>query len=265
MVFNGGKGDGAADCGPWGLPGLKTTWIARERAREPSIPARASAAQHGPRVPKFAKLGAEGPRRAEHPGEPGTGLAGRTGRLSRPKGCARALGAPGCGRGRGAAAELAGLVMAAARLARGSELWLLGPLLLLLLLPGGPGRGTALSGNATGPGPRSAGGGARRSAAVTGAPPLLSHCGRAAPCEPLRYNVCLGSALPYGATSTLLAGDSESQEEAHGKLVLWSGKRAGAESGECGAGKPGLWEGKGSGLSLGKGGTCTRASWRNRV
>ncbi|MXQ98380.1 hypothetical protein E5288_WYG007245 [Bos mutus] len=56
-------------------------------------------------------------------------------------------------------------------------------------------------------------------------PQLLSQCGRAAPCEPLRYNVCLGSALPYGATSTLLAGDSDSQEEAHGKLVLWSGLR----------------------------------------
>lgn len=123
---------------------------------------------------------------------------------------------------------MAGWVMAAARLARGSEFWLWGPLLWLLwllLLPGGPGRGMALSGNATGPGPRGAGGGARRSAAGTGAPPPLSHCGRAAPCEPLRYNVCLGSALPYAATSTLLAGDSESQEEAHGKLVLWSGKR----------------------------------------
>ncbi|XP_072820615.1 protein smoothened isoform X2 [Vicugna pacos] len=112
--------------------------------------------------------------------------------------------------------------MAAAFLARGPELLLLG---LLLLLLGGRGRGAALSGNATWPGPRSAGGSARRSAAVTGPPPLLSHCGRAAPCEPLRYNVCLGSALPYGATSTLLAGDSDSQEEAHGKLVLWSGLR----------------------------------------
>ncbi|XP_077626919.1 protein smoothened isoform X2 [Crocuta crocuta] len=112
--------------------------------------------------------------------------------------------------------------MAAARLALGPGILLLG---LLLLLLGGPGRGAALSGNATGPGPRSAGGSARRSAAVTGPPPLLSHCGRAAPCEPLRYNVCLGSALPYGATSTLLAGDSDSQEEAHGKLVLWSGLR----------------------------------------
>lgn len=114
--------------------------------------------------------------------------------------------------------------MAAARLARGPELLLLGLLLLLVLL-GDPGWGAALSGNATWPGPRSAGGSARRSAAVTGPPPPLSHCGRAAPCEPLRYNVCLGSALPYGATSTLLAGDSDSQEEAHGKLVLWSGLR----------------------------------------
>lgn len=134
------------------------------------------------------------------------------------------------GGGAGACAELAGLAMAAARLARGPEILLPGLLLLLPLL-GGPGRGAALSGNATGPGPRSAGGSARRSAAVTGPPPLLSHCGRAAPCEPLRYNVCLGSALPYGATSTLLAGDSDSQEEAHGKLVLWSGKRAGAGAG----------------------------------
>ncbi|KAM8812564.1 protein smoothened isoform 2-T2 [Rhynchonycteris naso] len=111
--------------------------------------------------------------------------------------------------------------MAAARLARGLEFLLLG----LLLLLGGLGRGMALSGNATGPGPRSAGGSARRSVVATGPPPLLSHCGRAAPCEPLRYNVCLGSALPYEATSTLLAGDSDSQEEAHGKLVLWSGLR----------------------------------------
>lgn len=137
-------------------------------------------------------------------------------------------GLRGASGGAGASAELAGLAMAAARPAWGLEL----PLLGLLLLPflGVPGRGAALSGNATGPGPRSTGGSARRSAAVTGPPPLLSHCGRAAPCEPLRFNVCLGSALPYGATSTLLAGDSDSQEEAHGKLVLWSGKRAGARS-----------------------------------
>lgn len=143
---------------------------------------------------------------------------------------------------------MAGLAMAAARLARGPELLLLA----LLLLLGAPGRGAALSGNATRPGPWSAGGSARRSAAVTGPPPLLSHCGRAAPCEPLRYNVCLGSALPYGATSTLLAGDSDSQEEAHGKLVLWSGKRAGAGArvGGRGGGFLGLSERIGSGLSL---------------
>lgn len=118
--------------------------------------------------------------------------------------------------------------MAAARPARGPELAFPRLLqLLLVVLLGGPGRGAALSGNATGPGPRSAGGSGRRNAPVTSPPPpLLSHCGRAAHCEPLRYNVCLGSALPYGATSTLLAGDSDSQEEAHGKLVLWSGKRA---------------------------------------
>lgn len=148
---------------------------------------------------------------------------------------------------------MAGLAMAAARLALGPGILLLGLLLLLLLL-GGPGRGAALSGNATGPGPRSAGGSARRSAAVTGPPPLLSHCGRAAPCEPLRYNVCLGSALPYGATSTLLAGDSDSQEEAHGKLVLWSGKRAEAGAGVAVVGcgtlgkdrlRPERWRGQG--------------------
>lgn len=134
---------------------------------------------------------------------------------------------------------MAGLAMAAGRRARGPERLLLGSLLLLLMLLllmlGSPGRGAAAApgGNATGPGPRVAGGSARRSAAGTGPPPpppppSLSHCGRASPCEPLRYNVCLGSALPYAATSTLLAGDSDSQEEAHGKLVLWSGKRAGA-------------------------------------
>lgn len=156
----------------------------------------------------------------------------------RPQGLRVWPGAPGAGGGAGASAELAGLAMAAARLARGPEILLLG----LLLLLGGPSRGAALSGNATGPGPRSAGGSARRSAAVTGPPPLLSHCGRAAPCEPLRYNVCLGSALPYGATSTLLAGDSDSQEEAHGKLVLWSGKRAGAGAGDCSGGMRGAWE-----------------------
>lgn len=119
--------------------------------------------------------------------------------------------------------------MAAGRPVRGPELAPRRLLqLLLLVLLGGRGRGAALSGNVTGPGPRSAGGSARRNAPVTSPPPpLQSHCGRAAHCEPLRYNVCLGSALPYGATTTLLAGDSDSQEEAHSKLVLWSGKRAG--------------------------------------
>lgn len=152
--------------------------------------------------------------------------------------------------------------MAASRLAWELALLLLG----LLLVLGGPGRGSALSGNVTGPGPRSAGGSARRSAAGTGPPPpLLSHCGRAAPCEPLRYNVCLGSALPYGATSTLLAGDSDSQEEAHGKLVLWSGKRAGARAGAAVEGCGDAWKESGSGLSFGEGGSCTRESWRNRV
>ncbi|KAL7979837.1 hypothetical protein Chor_008175 [Crotalus horridus] len=50
-------------------------------------------------------------------------------------------------------------------------------------------------------------------------------CKRAAPCEALRENACLGSPLPYAATSTLLAGDSSSQAEAHDKLLLWSGLR----------------------------------------
>ncbi|XP_053800071.1 smoothened homolog [Vidua chalybeata] len=50
-------------------------------------------------------------------------------------------------------------------------------------------------------------------------------CRRPAPCERLRFGACLGSALPYAATSTLLATDSASQEEAHGKLLLWSGLR----------------------------------------
>ncbi|XP_030334006.1 smoothened homolog [Strigops habroptila] len=63
------------------------------------------------------------------------------------------------------------------------------------------------------------------------AAPLLNasavpeRCRRAASCEQLRFGSCLGSALPYAATSTLLATDSASQEEAHGKLLLWSGLR----------------------------------------
>ncbi|XP_006031916.1 smoothened homolog isoform X1 [Alligator sinensis] len=57
------------------------------------------------------------------------------------------------------------------------------------------------------------------------ATPAPERCKRVAPCERLHYNACLGSALPYATTSTLLAGDSGSQEEAHGKLLLWSGLR----------------------------------------
>ncbi|XP_030072706.1 protein smoothened [Microcaecilia unicolor] len=53
----------------------------------------------------------------------------------------------------------------------------------------------------------------------------LLHCKKGSACEPLRYNVCLGSALPYTLTSTVLAEDSDSQEDAHEKLLLWSGLR----------------------------------------
>uniref|UniRef100_A0A8D0G205 Protein smoothened n=1 Tax=Sphenodon punctatus TaxID=8508 RepID=A0A8D0G205_SPHPU len=59
----------------------------------------------------------------------------------------------------------------------------------------------------------------------TGSFSAESRCKRPAPCERLASNLCLGSALPYGATSTLLAGDSGSQREAHDKLLLWSGLR----------------------------------------
>ncbi|XP_061494000.1 protein smoothened [Rhineura floridana] len=52
-----------------------------------------------------------------------------------------------------------------------------------------------------------------------------ARCKREAPCEALHQSVCLGSPLPYAATSTLLAEDSSSQEEAHDKLLLWSGLR----------------------------------------
>ncbi|KAM5172055.1 protein smoothened [Mantella aurantiaca] len=50
-------------------------------------------------------------------------------------------------------------------------------------------------------------------------------CKKTTTCEALRYNVCLGSALPYGLTSTALAEDSLSQEEVHDKLLLWTGLR----------------------------------------
>uniref|UniRef100_A0A8C8SMS4 Protein smoothened n=1 Tax=Pelusios castaneus TaxID=367368 RepID=A0A8C8SMS4_9SAUR len=55
--------------------------------------------------------------------------------------------------------------------------------------------------------------------------PVPDRCKRAAPCERLRSGSCLGSALPYAATSTLLAADSASQEEVRDKLLLWSGLR----------------------------------------
>lgn len=63
-------------------------------------------------------------------------------------------------------------------------------------------------------------------ASLNGSSPLEDRCKRAAPCEALRESNCLGSPLPYAATSTLLAGDSSSQAEAHDKLLLWSGKVA---------------------------------------
>ncbi|XP_063997627.1 protein smoothened [Pogoniulus pusillus] len=71
--------------------------------------------------------------------------------------------------------------------------------------------------------------GGRRCCCPAAALPFLNasavpeRCRRPATCERLRYGACLGSALPYAATSTVLAADSESQEEAHGKLLLWSG------------------------------------------
>ena len=43
-------------------------------------------------------------------------------------------------------------------------------------------------------------------------------------CEVLKYNTCLGSALPYTHTSLILAEDSTTQEEAFEKLTMWSGK-----------------------------------------
>lgn len=63
-------------------------------------------------------------------------------------------------------------------------------------------------------------------ASLNGSSAAEDRCKRAAPCEALRESACLGSPLPYAATSTLLAGDSSSQAEAHDKLLLWSGKVA---------------------------------------
>ncbi|KAM3832816.1 LOW QUALITY PROTEIN: protein smoothened [Vipera latastei] len=62
-------------------------------------------------------------------------------------------------------------------------------------------------------------------ASLNGSSAAEDRCKRAAPCEALRESACLGSPLPYAATSTLLAGDSSSQAEAHDKLLLWSGLR----------------------------------------
>ncbi|MEE6515913.1 hypothetical protein FKM82_025050 [Ascaphus truei] len=53
----------------------------------------------------------------------------------------------------------------------------------------------------------------------------MDRCKKSTTCEALKYNICLGSALPYGFTSTALTEDSGSQEEVHDKLLLWSGLR----------------------------------------
>ena len=53
---------------------------------------------------------------------------------------------------------------------------------------------------------------------------LNDPCKKTTTCEVLRYNTCLGSALPYTHTSLILAEDSTTQEEAFEKLTMWSGK-----------------------------------------
>ncbi|XP_044135899.1 smoothened homolog [Bufo gargarizans] len=53
----------------------------------------------------------------------------------------------------------------------------------------------------------------------------MDRCKKTTTCEALKYNVCLGSTLPYTWTSTGLAEDSSNQEEVHDKLLLWSGLR----------------------------------------
>ncbi|XP_013919660.1 PREDICTED: smoothened homolog [Thamnophis sirtalis] len=50
-------------------------------------------------------------------------------------------------------------------------------------------------------------------ASLNGSSSSEDRCKRAAPCEALRESNCLGSPLPYAATSTLLAGDSSTQAE----------------------------------------------------
>lgn len=52
----------------------------------------------------------------------------------------------------------------------------------------------------------------------------MDRCKKTTTCESLKYNVCLGSTLPYALTSTVLAEDSLSQDEVYDKLVLWSGE-----------------------------------------
>ncbi|KAM6437441.1 protein smoothened [Liasis olivaceus] len=74
-------------------------------------------------------------------------------------------------------------------------------------------------------GPLGGGAAAALNGSSTAAGREEDRCKRAAPCEALRESACLGSPLPYAATSTLLAGDSSSQAEAHDKLLLWSGLR----------------------------------------
>uniref|UniRef100_A0A8C5B4M6 Protein smoothened n=1 Tax=Gadus morhua TaxID=8049 RepID=A0A8C5B4M6_GADMO len=54
---------------------------------------------------------------------------------------------------------------------------------------------------------------------------LNDPCKKTTTCEVLRYNTCLGSALPYTHTSLILAEDSTTQEEAFEKLTMWSGLR----------------------------------------
>lgn len=53
----------------------------------------------------------------------------------------------------------------------------------------------------------------------------MDRCKKSTTCESLKYNICLGSALPYAFTSIALAEDSFTQEEVHDKLLLWSGLR----------------------------------------
>ncbi|KAJ8416413.1 hypothetical protein AAFF_G00357010 [Aldrovandia affinis] len=51
------------------------------------------------------------------------------------------------------------------------------------------------------------------------------YCKKSSTCEALKYNTCLGSALPYTHTSLILTEDSNTQDEAFEKLAMWSGLR----------------------------------------